>query len=242
MILPSLGPENEEDAPLVVKDFWSKLWWALWAGLLAGAVLNVMAGDVFGTVFMLAVALVVHYMVSDNCKHMSQYCLVLFGVMVFIQALFDSVTLLTMVDGRTTQHRTVTTSLSPDGRSTTQTIKVEVESHSFFDSAQDLRYNMQSAVRIASPVLMIFAAMLSYWTYNEFPSTPGSDDGPRRSLFGSTGGGPTSYGGMGNRLGGPAEPSAGNGALRNGGQAVGPSTHHQNAGLWQGTGQRLGSG
>merc|ERR1719373_257523 len=91
-------------------------------------------------------------------------------MMCLIQAVFDLITLLTMVGGRTIANKTTTTAVSPDGSSTTQTITIEEEKHPFFDPSLGLTYNIQSAVRIASPLTMALAALLSYWTYCAFPT------------------------------------------------------------------------
>mmetsp|Transcript_81880 Transcript_81880/g.230471 ORF Transcript_81880/g.230471 Transcript_81880/m.230471 type:complete len:254 (-) Transcript_81880:171-932(-) len=252
MLLPmNLGAaEADEEAPRSVKDFWSKLWWVLFGLLLGVAVMDLLGGDVFGVLFLGSMSFVVYYMVSNDCKQMTQYCLMLFGMMVLIQAVFDTVTLMTLVGGRTIQHRTVTTVLSPDGRPRTQNIKIDEETHPFFDRSQDLTYNIQSAARIASPVAMALGALLSYWSYNAYPSglLAAADD---IRPFAPQGAG--MYGGPGQTLGGgggrpPATfgPSSGGFRLGGGGSggsfAAGPQPSAGNGPrLWEGNGQRLGN-
>merc|ERR1719499_667000 len=132
--------------------------------------MNAFAGDAFGVVFLAALSWIVYHMVSHECKNMTQYCLMLFGMMCFVQSLFDTVTLMSMVGGRTVEHRTISTEFSNDGKSRTQNITLQQEAHPFFEFDMGIRYNMQSAVRAISPALMGVAAYLSYWSYGCFPS------------------------------------------------------------------------
>jgi len=232
--------ELEVEVPGVVKETHQKYWWVIFSLTLMVAVMDVFAADIFGTLFMGLMAFVVWYMVSSNCKNMSQYCLMLFGMMCLIQAVFDLITVLTMVGGRTVANKTITSSTSPDGGSTTQTITINEEKHTFFDQSMGLTYNMQSAVRIASPATMGLATLLSYWTYCAFPlglfEAAGQAD--ERGGFGGAaggragGGGFSGYGGASGTMGGGRTIQGG--VVQNGGQARGGH-------LWEGQGQRLGS-
>merc|ERR1712232_1097931 len=82
-----------------------------------------------------------------------------------IQTFFDTITLLSMIGGRRTMHTTA----EPDKAGKTITYTTVVETHRFFDPKLGFQYNMQSVVRICSPLFMLLASVVSYWTYHAFP-------------------------------------------------------------------------
>merc|ERR1719343_305455 len=101
-------------------------------------------------------AIIVWFMVKDHCKNMSQYCLMLFGIMCVIETVFDLIGLFTTVGGRKESH----TSSMPIGNHQMSYTTI-VETHRFFDGEMDFRYNVQSAVKIISPVVMLIGAFLA---------------------------------------------------------------------------------
>lgn len=246
MLLPLGGPgmgmeEVEIEVPSVVKDSYQKYWWGVFTLTVGVAVVDIFAADVFGTIFMGLLAFVVWYMVSSNCKNMTQYCLMLYGMMCLIQSVFDLITLLTMIGGRTVANKTVTNSLSPDGSSTTQTITIQEEKHPFFDPSMGVTYNAQSAVRIASPLVMGLSALLAYWTYSAYPLGlfEAANQEQERGPFAGGGnmggrGGFSGYGGASGTTGGRVVQG---GVVQNGQSTSASRTTH----LWEGQGQRLGS-
>lgn len=238
--------EAEAEVPSVVKEKYAKFWWVCCVLMASVAIMDVFAADIFGVLFMGLMTFTVWYMVSNNCKNMTQYCLMLFGTMCLIQSVFDLITLLTMLGGRTVSNRTVTSSLSPDGTSQTQNIVINQEKHSFFDSTMGLTYNVQSAVRIASPATMALSALLAYWTYSAYPlglfeaASQGDETGnfaqnPRMARGGFGG-----YGGQGMGGGGGGGRTIIQGGVVQGPQGGGAAPRPSGA-LWEGTGQRLGS-
>lgn len=226
--------EIEVEVPSIVKESYAKFWWALLVLLVGVATLDILAGDVFGVIFMALMAFVVWYMVANKCKQMSQYCLMLFGLMCVIEAVFESITLLMMLSGRSIQHRTVSTAISPDGVQRTQTITTVEEMHPFFDKLMGTRYNLQSVAKVASPACMMFGGALAYWTYSAFPvglfaaAAAADEAGPFYGAGGLVGG---SYGGA------SASPAQLGRATMPAGARRSSNVH----GLFEGSGQRLGS-
>lgn len=245
--MPLVGMDNVgADVPVVVKDTHAKYWWTLFVWLLMVVCMDMIGGDVFGVIFMGVMSFVVYYMLANECRNMTQYCLMLFGMMCLVQSIFDTVTLLTMIGGRSVEHRTMSTTLSDDGKSRTQSITLQSEAHSFFDGAMSVKYNVQSVVRVASPMVMALASILSYWSYNSFPlgflASPAGDEA---GSFGNVGAG--NYGGVGNsvererqQFGWASQPGQPFGSHAGGHRLGG----HANQGpcLFEGSGQRLGSG
>merc|ERR1740121_3363726 len=97
---------------------------------------------------------------------MSQYCVMMFGVLCLMQAIFDLISLLSVVNGRTAEHTTSKT--VADNKVTYTTV---VETHPLFDEALGWHYNFQSAMKIATPVAMLLGAMLCKASYNHFPTS-----------------------------------------------------------------------
>merc|ERR1719471_2262026 len=98
-------------------------------------------------------------MVRDQCKNMTPVCLLFFGVVCALQAVFEVVILVSMIGGRR-EHNTVRTSYNEHEA----TYKTTVTVHPFFDASQGLIYNFQSAARIVSPVVFLLSAGLSYYS------------------------------------------------------------------------------
>jgi len=207
---------------------------------------QILAVDVFGALFTGIMASVVWFMVSNHCAQMSQYCLFLFGLMCGIQAIFEMLSLTTLAGGRKMQHTTASAP-SRDGRTTSVTYTTVVETHPFFDSGMGFQYNIQSAARIYSPLVMSLGFALAYWSYHAYPSSlfsPRDDElgpvlGERRVGGGRLGGGAggQDYGGPGVTLGGGSRGPPGRGPGNNGAAPYSPGNQPP---VFQGTGQRLG--
>mmetsp|Transcript_42243 Transcript_42243/g.111708 ORF Transcript_42243/g.111708 Transcript_42243/m.111708 type:complete len:242 (+) Transcript_42243:107-832(+) len=240
MLIP-LGPtDGPMDGPTIevpreVKERHAVYWWLLVGFLGATCVVSAAAGEIFGVVFTAMLALVVCYMVGNKCEKMSPYCLLLFGVMCGVEAIFESIALLVLVGGRTIEHSTTTRAMSPDGRTSSVTVNTELERHAFFERSMGFRYNMESVAKVCLPLAMVLGAGLAYWSYNAFPFgllPPPSDEEP----FGEQGGG----GGYGTQR--PPAPPPGRvttqgGRFVGGGGAVGGPTPRP----FEGQGQRLGA-
>jgi len=224
-----MGGMLPEDAgpPQVVKDYHAKFWWFLLFLLVCVCAAEFAAMDIFDAVFTGLLGVVVWYMVKKDCAQMSQYCLMMFGIMCAIQSVFELISLVSSLGGRKTSH-TETKTL---GESSTSYTTV-VETHPFFDPTQGFQYNVQSAVKIISPVTMVIACFLCWLTYRAYPTSlfaTGDEENEGGRLGGGYGGGGSLYGsqetedrpsagsvfgraapaprvfeGAGHRLGGPA--------------------------------------
>jgi len=240
--------------PTVVKEVHSRRWWMYLVLLVVLSGFDIVGADIFGAIFDGCIALIVWYMVRNECAQMSQYCLLLFGMMCLIQTVFGLVALISSLGGRRSEH----TSAFPISQNKVSYTTV-VETHPFFDHTLGPKYNIQSAVKIATPVVMLVGTTLAYLTYSCFPSSMFYDEGdnmggpPAEPLGGRFGGGgfggngnlgnAGNYGGVrtfegrGQSLGG----GGGNGnASPNAGNSGRPTNRGQ--GLFEGSGQRLGSG
>merc|ERR1719492_324467 len=92
-------------------------------------------------------------------------CLFMFGILCIVEGIFEIIMLLMMVGGRKSSHTTV------ERMGSTTSYTTVIEKHPFFDPTQGFKYNLQSVVRICSPAVMLFAACLSYFTYQAFPDS-----------------------------------------------------------------------
>jgi len=168
MVIP-LGPDpglvDREPVPTVISQYHYKWWWLLFFLLICLFVLQLVSATVFPAIYTGFTAFIVWYMVRDSCKEMSSYCLVLMALMCAIQAIFDTVILCTMLGGRREQH-VVRTSYNDKTGATEY--KVRYEFHPFFDESQGTTYNLQSLARIVSPVVMLIAALLAYYSHSAY--------------------------------------------------------------------------
>eukprot|EP00440_Ansanella_granifera_P033872 gb/GFBE01036748.1/.p1 GENE.gb/GFBE01036748.1/~~gb/GFBE01036748.1/.p1 ORF type:complete len:237 (+),score=55.39 gb/GFBE01036748.1/:1-711(+) len=235
MVIPlGAGPAQEGSVPDVVKDVHCKYWWCLAAMFLSLAVTEIVAADVFAVLFHTIMAGIVYYMVKDQCKNMSMYCLLIVGMLCTFQAFIELIALISSVGGRRTQKTVV-----KQGSDNVTTYTTEVTTHPFFDESQGVQYNVQSALMIASPLVMIFAVACAYYSYNAhssslFEEPEDSESGP---MYGRG-----MYGGGGGMYGGGYGGAANGGAGRSAGQPLGRSSAPPPAQpvLFQGAGQRLG--
>mmetsp|Transcript_111068 Transcript_111068/g.265121 ORF Transcript_111068/g.265121 Transcript_111068/m.265121 type:complete len:230 (-) Transcript_111068:7-696(-) len=229
MVIP-LGPMQMaglEAVPEVVKDKYSKFWWVIAVLLVTLAVSEIVTHDVFAVLFHSLLAGITIFLVKDNCKNMSMYCLLMVGLMCSLQAFFETLALLGSLGGR----RSTSTIVAPGSRDNVTTYTTQVTTHPFFDKSQGVVYNAQSALLIASPAVMVLAAVLAYYTYNEFSSPLFPDDdaetggvwGGGQMGYGTYGGGATNYGDARR-----PEPAA-------------PRQSAPRQSIFAGTGQRLGS-
>jgi len=161
--------------PESLRQTHAKFWWAYFVLILASLVVELFALDVFGVLFAGLMAFIVWYMVKNSCKNMSQYCLFIFGVMCMIEALFELLTLVTVIGGRSTSSTTESTSKDEDGNTVVYYTTV-VEETPFYDSSQGLTYNAESVGYILSPAVMVVGAILCYFAYQAYDTSLWGDD------------------------------------------------------------------
>lgn len=247
MLLPlnlNTGDEFETPIPCVIVERYRKYWFCLLGLFIFVDIMNIVAGDVFGVLFMGIMSFIIWYMVNNSCRNMSQYCLMLFGLMCVIQASFELVTVLMLAQGRSVRNVSVSTALSPNGEQKTQTITTVEEVHPFFDKDMGFKYNVQSAAHVASPIVMVFGAVLAYLCYNSYPNSmlsgmngpdeAGPINGRPGGFYGGAGGGGTGGGATG---GGGGGTRIVNGQVVGGG---GGTSRPSGVGIFEGQGQRLG--
>jgi len=239
MVIPVGGPairgENEEP-PQSVKDACNCWWWFTLVLFMLVSAGRCIARDFFGLLIPLILIFWTWWMIKDRCKNMSQYCIFMYGVMCTMQGLLDLMFVLSQLGGRvhTTQSRTQET--NGDVKKTHVTITEE--KNPYFDPEEGFIYNAQSAVMIASAVVLIFAATVAYWTYYSFPTSLFEDPDEQQSF---SGGGRPMYGGGGYNTGygrGGGSPRSGGGS---GSPTAGGGSHNSRL-VFGGQGQRLGSG
>jgi len=198
----------------------AKFWWAYFVLILLSLAVEVCAIDVFGVLFAGLMAFIVWYLVKNSCRNMSQYCLFIFGVMCMIEALFELLTLATVVGGRTTSSTTESSSTDVDGNTVVYYTTV-VEETSFWDSSQGMTYNAESIGYILSPAVMVVGTILCYFSYNVYDTSLWGDD----TEEGRMEDGDNRWGGFNRRP--PREDPA-------------PRTAGRQRPLFEGQGQRLG--
>lgn len=243
-----MGAAQFEEVPDAVKGGGYKCtWWFLTVVLFVSAVCCFVAVNIFGGLIMLMIACWSYYMVKDDCAGMSQYCMFCFGMMVMMQAVFELIPLCMSLGGRRKQVTTPTGGTTQEGMHGTSSTSytVSVVTTPFFDESQGWHYNFQSGMMIATFVIMLIAALVTYVTYKAYPRSLWDDDEESQSLShqaaARNGGGRQQTGGGGYSTGGGQ--FNGRGAAvggGGGGRAVGPQVHAQQA-LFSGSGQRLGS-
>merc|ERR1719343_769367 len=125
-----------------------------------------------------------------------------------MSTMLQLIALVSLLGGRVSQ----TTMLgSPATQGASQrTYTVTIEKHPFFDSSQGTVYNIQSAMLIASPVCNLVGSILSYVSYQSYPTNLFQD--PEMQPVGGGMGGrpyydggpqqPQSFSGQGRSLGG----------------------------------------
>lgn len=154
------------EVPSAIRQKHYKYWWVLLFLQVVTVVVELIASDVFGVLFAGAIAVCLWYMVKGSCRNMTQYCLFMFGLMCFIEALFELITLSTVIGGRTSS--TTTRSVSNDAAHIVSYTTV-VDTTAFFDWSQGLTYNAESLGYVISPATMIIGAILSYVSYYAYP-------------------------------------------------------------------------
>jgi len=162
----ALGGGLHTEVPAVIKQKHAKYWWMLFVLQLATVVVELVASDVFGVIFSGAIAFCIWYMVRGSCRNMTQYCLFMFGLMCLIEALFEIITLGTVIGGRSSA--TTTLSVSEDVTHTVSYTTV-VDTTPFFDWGQGLTYNAESLAYLLSPATMAIGAIISYCSYCAYP-------------------------------------------------------------------------
>mmetsp|Transcript_82210 Transcript_82210/g.129945 ORF Transcript_82210/g.129945 Transcript_82210/m.129945 type:complete len:220 (+) Transcript_82210:84-743(+) len=218
MVFPAVGASPQDaPPPAVVKEFHSYFWWMIFVLLLSMAVLQVMTGDGFGMFFTIILSIIVYYMVADGCSNMSMYCLLVFGLISGFEALFGLLTLFSVLGGRSS---TSTLVKSRDKENIVYETQVSV--HPFFDSRQGTKYNIQSGLLVALPIVMLLSAVMSWWSFKAYPTNLFGDGDEEEPLYAP---GPTGT------FGAPRQrPQA---------QSTPPRTF-QGPRIFEGQGQRLG--
>jgi len=197
--------------------------------------------NVFGGLVMLMITFWSYYMVKNNCREMSQYCMFSFGLMCIMQAVFELIPLCMSVGGRRKENTVVggnANGMHGNGYGTeTRTYTTTIEITPFFDKSQGWHYNFQSGMMIASFSVMLIAALLAHITYRAYPTSLFDDvEGDAEGQSFNRGGGDYRYGGGGGgRYGG----TAGGGGGGGGGRAVGRPQEPQRQ-VFGGEGRTLG--
>ena len=106
-----------------------------------------------GVIFLVMAGFVV-YMVQDSCKNMTMYCLFMLGLMASFQCFFDALALFSVLGGRETSVSSV------QGTENNVTVITRITQHPFFDRSMSEQYNTQSAVLLASPLVMSLLASM----------------------------------------------------------------------------------
>eukprot|EP00933_Yihiella_yeosuensis_P046424 TRINITY_DN4194_c0_g1_i1.p1 TRINITY_DN4194_c0_g1~~TRINITY_DN4194_c0_g1_i1.p1 ORF type:complete len:230 (+),score=44.42 TRINITY_DN4194_c0_g1_i1:189-878(+) len=229
MVIP-LGADLGPDVPVPedIKVYHAKYWWAMMVLFLALAVSHIVGADVFGTIFMCVMAGTCFWVVKDNCKNMTQYCLFLICFMCTFQALLEFIALLSVLNGR--KQASTVMQRTDDGKITYTTTVV---SHPFFDEKMGTRYNVQSWNMIFNPIILLLAALLAYHSFNTYTTSLFEEDQEAGYNSGFGGGySQPGYGGVGAAGGGYG---AGRNSQQQRPAAAAPPR------LFAGTGQRLGS-
>jgi len=178
MVFMPMGPMGggmDMPVPEVVRQTHAKYWWAYFVVIILSLAVELCAIDVFGVLFAGLMAFIVWYMVKSSCRNMSQYCLFIFGVMCMVEALFEILTLATVIGGRSSSSTTDSTSKDDDGN-TVMYYTTVVEETSFFDWSQGLTYNAESIGYISSPLVMVVGSVLCYVSYNVYDTSLWGDD------------------------------------------------------------------
>jgi len=193
MLLP-LGDMSgaQPEVPAAIKEGYASGWWALTFLFVLNAVGAVVALDVFAGLLLAMFAFWCYYMTAANCEAMTQSCMFSFGFLCCLQSIFGLVNLCSSINGRT--KKTISANPSSgdpkDGGtpffgsgSTTHSFTTTIETTPFFDHTQGWHYNFQSAMLIASFVLMLLGATLAYVTYKAYPNSLFDDDGGENQGF-----------------------------------------------------------
>lgn len=178
MVLPLGGPDvivPDVDAPDVVKTYHAPFWWLLVVILLATTIAEIVAADLFDSLFTLMLTWITWFMVRGNCSNMTQQCLLMYGLICFLQAIFETITLCGSLGGRQEQ----TTNIQTNGTTTEYT--TTIVTHPFLDQTQGWLYFFQSVMMIVNPSVMMVAMFLSIISYSAFPTSlfaPNEDTAP----------------------------------------------------------------
>lgn len=232
MLLP-MGPgmlqPGAVPVPEALKDKYVYGWYFMVLLLIGVGVGEAVGGDAMAAFFFFFLACMFLYLVVDNCKNMSMYCLLLVGIMVGFQALFEFMSLLAVINGRTSETTTVKGGNvdNTNGGTNEITYVTKVTTHPLFDKSMGQKYNIQSATMVASPIVLVLSTLLCYISYNSYSASLFEDDeetGPINGAYGGSYGG--GYGGQVVQSGRPPQ-----------------SQRHvpQPTRIFEGAGQRLGS-
>mmetsp|Transcript_37986 Transcript_37986/g.60169 ORF Transcript_37986/g.60169 Transcript_37986/m.60169 type:complete len:232 (+) Transcript_37986:62-757(+) len=223
----AVGPQGPSDLPPPqnVKESVAKWWWALVVIYLAICLARFYVGDLWGGMISTCMCFWAWWMVRVDCKQMSQYCIMLFGMLSFFEVLIDLVNFLSCIHGRVQEKESETPLGASSNGAIVQQYTVSVEEHAFFDSRLGFLYNLQSALMILILLCDGLGAFLSYWTYHAYPTSlfDDSDEEEGRSFA----------------AGARSSAISAYGSSLNGGVSTGSGGRQTNTNLFEGTGQRL---
>lgn len=227
MLLP-MGADVMQQAvpvPEVVKNRYVYGWYCMVLLLIGVGCAEAVGGDVMAAFFFFFLAGIFVYLVLDSCKNMSMYCLLLVGVMVGFQAIFEFMSLLAVINGRTNETTTMKGGSVNKANSGAQEITyvTKITIHPLFDKSMGQKYIVQSAAMVASPIVLVLCTLLCYISYNSYTSSLFEDDEETGRINGGYGGG---YGGY---------------APQSGRQPQSQRHATQPTRIFEGSGQRLGS-
>jgi len=227
MLLP-IGPDVMQQTvpvPEVVKNRYVYGWYCMMLLLIGVGCAEAVGGDVMAAFFFFFLAGIFVYLVLSSCKNMSMYCLLLVGIMVGFQAIFEFMSLLAVINGRTNETTTMKggKTIKSDGAAQEITYVTKITTHPLFDKSMGQKYNVQSAAMVASPIVLVLCTLLCYITYNSYSASLFEDDEETGRINGGFGGG----------YGGNVPPS--------GRQPQSQRHATQPVRIFEGSGQRLGS-
>lgn len=254
-----MGMDDFNIVPDVVKEKHHKLWMGLLFLMLGVVVLEIISKDIFAAVFTGIMSLIVWYMSANKCASMNSYCVLMYGFMCVIEAVFEIINLCMMLHGRTevsTTRQVTTLGDGSKGSASAQQITYTSisETHPFFDGSQGIVYNIQSASTIISPIVMLLGGLLSYFTYKAFSHMAQDLEAEQANAplrggggFGGFGGGFGGYGAQGPPPQNPQPQEPGPGTRIQGGQIQRPAQQPvlgrpAAPRLFEGSGHRLGDG
>lgn len=176
MVFP-LGMEMAQPPiPESIKSTYAKYWWFLTFLFFVMSIVTMVSGDILGGILVLLITIICFILVRNDCEQMTQPCILMFGLLCFIQSIFEIITLAINVGGR--KEEKTTREEVDEGGTTRTTYTTTVEEHPFFCDEMGWQYNLQSWKMIILPCVLLLAVILCYLTYQQYPDSF-FDDGPR---------------------------------------------------------------
>lgn len=161
------GAYGEPQVPEAIRTTYAKYWKTSVMLLCGICIARVICLDILGALLDCMLATISIYITRHDCQYMSRHCVVLFGLLCFIQLTFEIMTLGLSIGGRKEQHSQKTTFFDASGARRTTYI-TSVAMHDFLDPSQHWTYNMQSVMLTLTPFVLLFATFVSYKTWQLF--------------------------------------------------------------------------